>query len=163
MYREVVLACRVLDTISRDFFRIPWNHSNWQNDRCHFECFVCFGKTSKMYREVVLACRVLDTMARLSPLHHSNWQNDRCHFECFVCFEKTSEIYREVRWVKSSSRYDFMGFLSNPMKSLELTKCCINVTSSLPAFLGRQVIFDRKLYREVRQTFFLILKQISIS
>jgi hypothetical protein len=106
MYREVVLACRVLDTISRDFFRIPWNHSNWQNDRCHFECFVCFGKTSKMYREVRRSCRVLDTMARLSPIHHlpaflgRQARTDKvfcqCHFECFVCFGKTSKMYREV-------------------------------------------------------------------
>jgi hypothetical protein len=72
----------------------------------------------------------------------------QCHFECFVCFTKTSKMYREVRRGLSSSRYNDSAVAS---PSLELTKCCFNVTSSLPAFLGRQVIFDRKLYREVRR------------
>jgi len=92
----------------------------------------------KLYREVKWGCRVLDTMTRLSPLHHSNWQNDRCHFECFVCFTKTSKMYREVRRGLSSSRYDFMGFLSNPMKSLKLTKWFMPVTSSVLFVLQKQ-------------------------
>ena len=88
--------------------------------QCHFEC-----RLKRMYREVVWTCRVLDTISwdffRI-PWNHSNWQNDICHFECFVCFAKASEMYREVRRILSSSRYNFMGFLSNPMKSLELTR-----------------------------------------
>ena len=73
---------------------------------------------------------------------HEITQTDKviyaCHFECFVCFTKTSEMYREVRRGLSSSRYDFMRFLSNPMKSLELTKCCFNVTSSVLFVLQKQ-------------------------
>ena len=68
----------------------------------------------------------------------------------FCLFYKNKQNVSRSKMALSSSRYDFMGFLSNPMKSLELTKCCFNVTSSLPAFLGRQVFFDRKLYREVK-------------
>ena len=53
-----------------------------------------------------------------------------------VIFDR--KLYREVRRGLSSSRYDFMGFLSNPMKSLELTKRCFDVTSSVLFVLQKQ-------------------------
>jgi len=64
----------------------------------------------------------------------------------FCLFYKNKQNVSRSSFGLSSSRYDFMGFLSNPMKSLELTKCCFNVTSSVLFVLQK----TSKMYREVR-------------